>query len=57
MYKIFAFLRRNTELLSLDEYRAGHVGYHCSHSRRLRGIRRRSPPLGVQKDVSRISKC
>ena len=39
MYKVFAFLRRNTQLLSHDEYRAGHVGYHCCHSRRLKGIR------------------
>jgi hypothetical protein len=39
VFKVFAFLRRNTELLTHDEYRAGHVGYHCSHSRRLRGIR------------------
>ena len=39
MYKVFAFLKRNTELLTHDEYRAGHVGYHCCHSRRLKGIR------------------
>jgi hypothetical protein len=39
MYKVFAFLKRNTELVTHDEYRAGHVGYHCGHSRRLKGIR------------------
>ena len=39
MYKVFAFLKRNTALLTHDEYRAGHVGFHCSHSRRLNGIR------------------
>jgi len=39
MYKVFAFLKRNTDLLTHDEYRAGHVGFHCSHSRRLKGIR------------------
>ena len=39
MYKVFAFLKRNAELLTHDEYRAGHVGYHCCQSRRLKGIR------------------
>lgn len=39
MYKVFAFLKRNTSLLSHDEYRAGHVGYHCGQSRRLKDIR------------------
>ena len=39
MYKVFAFLKRNTALLTHDEYRAGHVGYHCCGSRRLKGIR------------------
>jgi len=39
MFKVFAFLRRNTELLTHDEYRAGHVGYHCGQSRRLKNIR------------------
>ena len=39
MYKVFAFLKRNTSLLTHDEYRAGHVGYHCGQSRRLKGIR------------------
>jgi hypothetical protein len=39
MYKVFAFLKRNTSLLSHDEYRAGHVGNHCGHSRRLKDIR------------------
>ena len=39
MFKVFAFLKRNTELLSHDEYRAGHVGYHCCNSRRLKNIR------------------
>lgn len=39
MFKVFAFLKRNTELLSHDEYRAGHVGYHCGQSRRLKNIR------------------
>lgn len=39
MYKVFAFLKRNTGLLTHDEYRAGHVGFHSSYSRRLRGIR------------------
>ena len=38
MYKIFAFLKRNPNL-SHDEYRAGHVGYHCGQSRRLKDIR------------------
>jgi hypothetical protein len=39
MIKVFAFLKRNTELLSHDDYRAGHVGYHCSLGRRLKDIR------------------
>ena len=39
MFKVFAFLKRNTSLLSHDEYRAGHVGYHCCNSRRLKNIR------------------
>jgi hypothetical protein len=39
MFKVFAFLKRNTALLSHDEYRAGHVGYHCGQSRRLKDIR------------------
>ncbi len=38
MYKIYAFLKRNPSL-SHDEYRAGHVGYHCGQSRRLKNIR------------------
>jgi len=38
MYKVFAFLKRNPQL-SHDEYRAGHVGYHCGQSRRLKNIR------------------
>ena len=39
MFKVFAFLKRNTALLTHDEYRAGHVGYHCGQSRRLKNIR------------------
>lgn len=39
MFKVFAFLKRNSQLLSHDEYRAGHVGYHCGQSRRLKNIR------------------
>ena len=39
MFKVFAFLKRNTSLLTHDEYRAGHVGYHCGQSRRLKDIR------------------
>jgi hypothetical protein len=39
VFKVFAFLHRNTSLLSHDEYRAGHVGYHCGQSRRLKNIR------------------
>lgn len=39
MFKVFAFLKRNTKLLTHDEYRAGHVGYHCCNSRRLKDIR------------------
>lgn len=39
MFKVFAFLKRNTALLSHDEYRAAHVGYHCGQSRRLKDIR------------------
>ena len=39
MFKVFAFLKRNTKLLTHDEYRAGHVGYHCCNSRRLKNIR------------------
>ena len=39
MFKVFAFLKRNTSLLSHDEYRAAHVGYHCGQSRRLKNIR------------------
>jgi hypothetical protein len=38
-FKVFAFLKRNTQLLSHDEYRAAHVGFHCSITRRLRNIR------------------
>jgi hypothetical protein len=38
-FKVWAFLRRNTALLSHDEYRAGHVGFHCCNTRRLKGIR------------------
>ena len=38
-FKVWAFLRRNTALLSHDEYRAGHVGFHCGNTRRLKGIR------------------
>ncbi len=38
MYKVFAFLKRNPNLTH-DEYRAGHVGYHCGQSRRLKNIR------------------
>lgn len=38
MYKVFAFLKRNPKLTH-DEYRAGHVGYHCGQSRRLKNIR------------------
>jgi len=39
MFKVFAFLKRNTALISHDEYRAGHIGYHSGHSRRLKGLR------------------
>jgi hypothetical protein len=39
VFKVFAFLKRNTSLLTHDEYRAGHVGYHCGQSRRLKDIR------------------
>lgn len=39
MFKVFAFLKRNTKLLTHDEYRLGHVGYHCCNSRRLKGVR------------------
>lgn len=38
MFKVFAFLKRNPNLTH-DEYRAGHVGYHCGQSRRLKNIR------------------
>ncbi len=38
MFKVYAFLKRNPNL-SHDEYRAGHVGYHCGQSRRLKNIR------------------
>lgn len=38
-FKVWAFLKRNTALLSHDEYRAGHVGFHCGNTRRLKGIR------------------
>ena len=38
-FKVWAFLKRNTALLSHDEYRAGHVGYHCGNTRRLKAIR------------------
>jgi hypothetical protein len=38
-FKVWAFLRRNTALLSHDEYRAGHVGFHCGNTRRLKAIR------------------
>ncbi len=39
MFKVFAFLKRNSKLLTHDEYRAGHVGFHCCNSRRLKDIR------------------
>ncbi len=39
MFKVFAFLKRNSSLLTHDEYRAGHVGFHCCNSRRLKNIR------------------
>ena len=39
MFKVFAFLKRNRLLLTHDEYRAGHVGFHCCNSRRLKNIR------------------
>ncbi|EED35446.1 hypothetical protein NOR51B_1391 [Luminiphilus syltensis NOR5-1B] len=38
-FKVWAFLKRNVALLSHDEYRAGHVGFHCSNTRRLNAIR------------------
>lgn len=38
-FKVWAFLKRNAALLSHDEYRAGHVGFHCGNTRRLNGIR------------------
>ncbi len=38
-FKVWAFLKRNTALLSHDDYRAGHVGYHCGNTRRLKAIR------------------
>jgi len=39
LFKVFAFLKRNRLLLTHDEYRAGHVGFHCCNSRRLKNIR------------------
>lgn len=39
MFKVFAFLKRNAALISHDEYRAGHIGYHSGHSRRMKGMR------------------
>ncbi len=38
MLKVFGFVSRNSNLTH-DEYRAGHVGYHNSHGRRLNNIR------------------
>jgi len=38
-FKVWAFLKRNVALLSHDDYRAGHVGFHCSNTRRLKAIR------------------
>jgi hypothetical protein len=38
MFKIFAFLKRNAAL-TRDEFRAGLIGYHAGHSRRMRGVR------------------
>ena len=38
MFKVFAFLKRNVRLTH-DEYRAGHIGYHSGHSRRMKGMR------------------
>lgn len=38
-FKVWAFLPRNSQLLTHDEYRAGHVGFHCSNTRRLKDIR------------------
>ena len=38
MYKVYAFLKRHPKL-SHDEYRAGHLGYYCGQTRRLKNIR------------------
>lgn len=38
-FKVWAFLKRNDALISHDEYRAGHVGFHCANTRRLKSIR------------------
>ena len=38
-FKVWAFLKRNSTLLTHDQYRAGHVGFHCGNTRRLKAIR------------------
>ena len=38
MFKMFAFLKRNAAL-SRDEFRAGLIGYHAGHSRRMKGVK------------------
>jgi hypothetical protein len=38
MFKIFTFLTRNAAL-SRDDFRAGLIGYHAGHSRRMKGVR------------------
>jgi hypothetical protein len=38
MFKIFTFLKRNPAL-GRDDFRAGLIGYHAGHSRRMKGVR------------------
>ncbi len=39
MFKVWAFVRRNTARLSHEAYRTGHVGHHASTLRRMKGLR------------------
>ncbi|MCC5886796.1 MAG: EthD domain-containing protein [Gammaproteobacteria bacterium] len=39
MFKLWAFLRRDSDRLGFEAYRAGHVGHHASMMRRLKGLR------------------
>jgi hypothetical protein len=56
MEKVIGFTRRNPRL-TYDEYRAAHLGHHCSYGRRLRNIRgylfNAQAPAGPLRDAIR----